>query len=123
METRLGDGPLGLSVGDTIDHIHDGGKDHFLGRVCELRERAKLKHSNTRFSLLRGRSRSQLLQVHASVTSPPSWAGKPGTENQTNPSFGHILSLQQDMKLTQTRDKLKQRPAGELTRCSLPLQT
>lgn len=54
METRLGDGPLGMSVGDSIDHIHDRGKDHFLGRVCELRELAKLEHSNTHFSLLSG---------------------------------------------------------------------
>lgn len=49
METRLGNGPLGMSVGDSTDHIHGGGKDHFLGRVCELREIAKLEHSNTRF--------------------------------------------------------------------------
>lgn len=41
-----------MSVGDSIDYIHDGGKDHFLDRVCELRELAKLEHSNTRFSLL-----------------------------------------------------------------------
>lgn len=71
-----------MSVGDSIDHIHSRGKDRFRGRVCELRELATLEHSDT------------LLQVHASVTSPPSWAGYPGTENQTNPSFGHILSLQ-----------------------------
>lgn len=54
MENCLGDGPLGISVGDSIDHIHSRGKDHFLGRVCELRELAKLEHSNTRFSLLSG---------------------------------------------------------------------
>lgn len=45
METWLGDGTLGMPVGDSTDHIHGGEKDHFLGRVCELRELAKLEHS------------------------------------------------------------------------------